>query len=421
MTEREMYSGDSFPLINRLSFLLVLFLLIVPPYIKGLFFHEDQWNYLILTVPAFILVIIFNPQTSLDFLMLAFPMAYLISSVKPVYFLLSVNETLKYFTWFFIYYMVSRLVREDRINTVISILYISGLGVAAACIPLALKAINFAGGYTGLFTSFFQYKNTLAAFLGAVLFLGLYLWRNHREKSAWIIALANFIIMFGMRGTSSRGGILAFCAAFLLFAVLYHKRKDISVYIHLSMLTAITQFSVPLFIGLVNLGHGPWALIVFLVSLMLVGLCDYLLRLWKAYLFSSGRLAVHIVLALLLVMLLMSGTIFDASYFTGNMEKQALDIQTGGGADPVNFWYRLYYDSDALEMAAQRPLLGWGGGGWQTSYRYFQDFLYNTKRIHNHYLEVLVESGLVGFLIFTGLWAVFIKRALHFYREYRIR
>jgi len=424
MLEREVHPGDRFPLINRFVFLLLLFLLTVPPYIKGLFFHEDQWNYLILAVPVFIMVVIFNPQPAnkrfdvFDCLMLAFPLAYLVAAIRPVYFFLAVNETLKYFAWFFIYYMVSRLATDQgRINTIISILYVSGLGVAAACIPMALKAFDFAGGYTGLFTSFFQYKNTLAAFLGAVLFLGLYLWRNHRERSAWLIALANFIIMFGMRGTSSRGGILAFCAALLLFALMYHKRTDYSVYIHMIMLAVITLFSAPLFIGLVNLGHGPWALLVFMVALAVSGVCDHALRLGKVYLAGSGRLAVHIVLALVLVILLMSGTILDASYFTGNMEKQAVDIQTGGGTDPVNIWYRLYYDRDAFEMAAQRPLFGWGGGGWQSSYRYYQDFLYNTKRIHNHFLEVLVESGLVGFGIFIGLWALFVKRVFYSYRE----
>ncbi|MFZ5649020.1 MAG: O-antigen ligase family protein [Bacillota bacterium] len=424
MINEEGFPAGRFPMAQRLIFLMLLFLVAIPPFFRGLFFYEDMWNYLTLAVPAFILTMISRSGQreikfdALDYLMLAFPLAYAISSIRPVDFYFSVNETIRYFTFFFFYYMVSRLVTGGRrTDALIAALYVSGLVVAAACIPFALGVFSFTGGFTGLFTSFFQYKNTLAAFLGAVLFLGLYLWKNRGGEYGWIITIANFTIMFGMRGASSRGGVLAFCAALLLMGLLNYRKRDLSLHLYLLMLTLLTQFSVPMFIGLVNLGHGAWSLPVFLTTVAVAALSDRVMTARGVYMAGPGKRAAYVVLTLLLVILLMSGTVFDSTYFTGSIERPPAEIQTGGGTDPVNFWYRLYYDLDALEMAAERPLSGWGGGGWQSAYRYYQDFLYNTKRIHNHFLEVLVESGLPGLIIFTGLWAVFAIRSVRLYRN----
>ncbi|MFZ5649346.1 MAG: O-antigen ligase family protein [Bacillota bacterium] len=424
MIERGGIPDGRFPLAGQLIFLLLLFLIAAPPFFKGLFFYEDMWNYIILAVSVFIPAMIFRSGRRemkfdvIDYLMLALPLVYVISSIRPVYLYFSINETLRYIIFFLIYYMVSRLAASGRrIEAVIAALYVSGLVVAAACIPMALGVFTYTGGFTGLFTSFFQYKNTLAAFLGAVLFLGLYLWKNRMVESGWIITLANFTIMFGMRGASSRGGVLAFCAALLLMSILSHKKRDLSLHLYLIMLAALTQFSVPLFIGLVNLGHGVWALPVFAAAMAVAALSDRFMAARGIYTAGLGKKAAYIALTLLLVILLISGTVFDSTYFTGVIESPSAEIQTGGGTDPVNFWYRLYYDLDALEMAAERPLSGWGGGGWQVAYRYYQDFLYNTKRIHNHFLEVLVESGLPGFAAFTGLWALFAVRSAYLYRK----
>lgn len=410
---------------GQLIFLFTLFVVAVPPFFRGLYFYEDIWNYIVLVVPAFLLFVILRPggremkPDVLDYLMLSLPLAYIISSISPVNLYFSVNETLRYIALFLLYCMVSRLAAgRRRIDAVIAALYVSGVGVAAACVPMALGALSYTGGYTGLFTSFFQYKNTLAAFLGAVLFLGLYLRKSHGGKYGIIITIANFVIMFGMRGASSRGGVLAFCAALLILSVLNYRKRDLSLHIYLIMLALLTQFSAPLFIGLVNLGHGLWALPVFTAAMAMAVLGDYILSARGIYKAAIGKKAAYMFLTLFLVILLISGTVFDSTYFTGVIERPAAEIQTGGGTDPVNFWYRLYYDLDALEMAAQRPLSGWGGGGWQAAYRYYQDFLYHTKRVHNHILEVLVETGLPGFAAFTGLWAVFGARSVNLYKKY---
>jgi O-antigen ligase len=65
---------------------------------------------------------------------------------------------------------------------------------------------------------------------------------------------------------------------------------------------------------------------------------------------------------------------------------------------------RLTIDRDCLRMWRERPFLGWGLGTFPVVYPRFRSF-YTTffvNQAHNDYLQLLVETGLGGFLI--ALW-----------------
>jgi len=71
--------------------------------------------------------------------------------------------------------------------------------------------------------------------------------------------------------------------------------------------------------------------------------------------------------------------------------------EIGGGV-------RLSIDRDCLRMLVKRPLLGWGLGAFPIVYPQFRSF-YTTffvNQAHNDYLQMLVETGLAGFLI--AIW-----------------
>jgi O-antigen ligase len=65
---------------------------------------------------------------------------------------------------------------------------------------------------------------------------------------------------------------------------------------------------------------------------------------------------------------------------------------------------RFAIDRDSLHMFAKRPVLGWGLGTFADVYPQFRSFYTNqlVNRAHNDYLELLTDTGIVGFGI--GLW-----------------
>jgi O-antigen ligase len=75
---------------------------------------------------------------------------------------------------------------------------------------------------------------------------------------------------------------------------------------------------------------------------------------------------------------------------------------------------RLAIDRDALKMFVKKPLLGWGLGNFSTVYPQFRSF-YSEKFVneaHNDYLQVLVETGIVGFAIVVWFLVLTVRGAL---------
>jgi len=67
---------------------------------------------------------------------------------------------------------------------------------------------------------------------------------------------------------------------------------------------------------------------------------------------------------------------------------------------------RNYINRDGLRMFLKRPILGWGLGAFPVVYPEFRTFYTNffVNEAHNDYLQLLIETGLLGFA--TMLWFV---------------
>jgi len=71
-------------------------------------------------------------------------------------------------------------------------------------------------------------------------------------------------------------------------------------------------------------------------------------------------------------------------------------------------------DRDALSMFRSKPVLGWGLGTFPTVYPQFRSFYTNffVNEAHNDYLQLLVETGLVGFATMIWFLVVLYRRAV---------
>jgi len=72
---------------------------------------------------------------------------------------------------------------------------------------------------------------------------------------------------------------------------------------------------------------------------------------------------------------------------------------------------RTVFFQDGLKLFAQNPLFGRGIGGFESGYFSVQEFLYTSKYVHNHYIQTMTETGIVGLLLLLcelglAFWAI---------------
>lgn len=67
---------------------------------------------------------------------------------------------------------------------------------------------------------------------------------------------------------------------------------------------------------------------------------------------------------------------------------------------------RTVFFEDGIKIFKMRPLFGFGMGAFMSVAQSVQDFYYETRYVHNHYIQTLLETGLVGLVLFVSLLAL---------------
>lgn len=63
---------------------------------------------------------------------------------------------------------------------------------------------------------------------------------------------------------------------------------------------------------------------------------------------------------------------------------------------------RVAFYKDAFRIIKDNFIFGTGGGGWNTLYEMYQSYGYNSTQAHNYFLQMWIEIGIIGLLIFIG-------------------
>jgi len=81
---------------------------------------------------------------------------------------------------------------------------------------------------------------------------------------------------------------------------------------------------------------------------------------------------------------------------------------------------RLSVDRDALRMFSKRPILGWGLGTFEDVYPQFRSFYTNFRvdKAHNDYLQLLTETGALGFSLMLWFLVAALRPALRKTRKW---
>ena len=67
---------------------------------------------------------------------------------------------------------------------------------------------------------------------------------------------------------------------------------------------------------------------------------------------------------------------------------------------------RTVFFQDGMKLFKMSPVFGRGLGGFENGVMAVQNFFYETKYAHNHYIQMLCDCGIIGFLIFTAMGVI---------------
>jgi len=433
--------------LHTIAFWGLAVLLFLPPYFRGLFFAPEQEKALIFA--AVILWVAWlwkwlNRDYSflshpLDYFVLAFPATYLISSFQAVNHGLALDEVVKTTLYFTVYWLASRLVRNDQeAGTILGVIYLSAVGVALAGLATATGLVQIKDGFLdGRIYSTFQYPNALASYLAAATLTGLYLWRRAgtpgsngkvvnslikgmpnwltwTKLSPYLYAAGNFLLFAVLLGTKSNGGLMVFSLVFVLYFIGLPKGNRIPVFLH------ILLFGIPAFIAIWRFlssvsGDRPglaWLWVIAGLAMVCLGQFLYSsLERRGLYQWLAAYKKVVLTGVLLVVVVGSTGLGLLVCSHDETVKAMAEEIRLRNATE------RLYFYQDAIKMFKERPILGWGGGGWEEAYRAYQSYLYYSKQVHGHYFQIMVEAGLVGLIVILGIWFGFLLLAHRLYHR----
>ena len=431
------------PLSYAIAFWGLMAVLFVSPYLRGLFFASEQYWALIILAVLFWFVWVAKVaayenrmfEHPLDYLMLALPLVYLYSAFFAVNIGMAVDEIVRALLYFLAFWIAARVITTmDDAHRLLHVIYLSAVGVALAGLATATGIIEIRDGFLGgrIYSSF-QYPNALANYLMAVLLIGTYLWQRRVLQPApqgrnplaqtglprWLrdadpypyyYAAANFLLLTVFFGTKSQGGFIIFGLLLPLFLLGLPVDRRFPVVVHLLLIGLPALVTINRFLAAVAADRLEFAWFWVLVGLVLAvaGQVGYGLLRRSAFQRQIEARGSFLVLGGLGLMLAGVGV-----FVLTNWDRVQAALKWH------NFEHRLHFIGTAWQMVLDRPLTGWGGGGWAEAYQAYLPYLFTSRQVHGHYLQVGVETGIGGMLLFLAIWGVFFWTAYRLYQAAR--
>jgi hypothetical protein len=264
-------------------------------------------------------------------------------------------------------------------------------------------------------TSVFQYANTYAAYLIALLLCALYLVVTSKKWTSTVVhGLMTVPIIVSFFLTLSRGGFVVLPIILLLILpflkpykqVLYLMNLIISFIVSILILSSVTNLGIELNnkydSGLSLQGWGILiaasiinAGLTFCVQKYIAPLLESKLAGFEKKRFSSIILPIGaLILGIIGFFLLFNDTGFT-KLLPENIKTriESINFQQHSVLERGTFY------KDAIKLYQDYPVLGAGGGAWSALYEKYQNNPYVSRQAHNFFLQYLVEVGAVGFTI----------------------
>jgi len=435
--------------INWLQTIMVMLFLIIAPFYFALFngydiYYEHSIYFSVLWASIILLIVsvrlfkgwqLSNSRDWLSIIIWLIPLTYAVSmsnAASPHLSLnmLYLNVMCAAFFVFGAYYAVNRFASAVLQNGITIIGYIVVLfGLANFFGNVYYQdAVMLDQGIR--LTSVFQYANSYAAFVIAILFVCIYYLVTLQKRS--YILIHGFMLVpliLSLLLTLSRGGIVVLPVIFLLvlpfipmvrqlLAVIY---IGIAGLVTLTISGKITEWGMQIANKVLPTATPDWkadtfspfespslscwglllgasivtALIVFAIHTWGAPWLEKKLeRLSNVKLSSIALPAFFIVLGGISVFLL-----FGNTGFTKILPDTIKSRIEGINFNENSVLERFTFYKDSIKLVKDYPAFGAGGGGWAVLYEKYQNNPYTSRQAHSFFMQSLVETGIVGFAV----------------------
>ena len=435
-----------------LSSLVVLglaFILLIGPLERGLFFREDYLPFFqktawFLIAIAVILVVqkepIWEPIPDLALVILAglYGLSVLWALDKGE----AVDGALKYFTYLGVFLAARYAARDEKANMYLRWAIVAS-GIAAALVGLLAGAglIEYEAAVVGgrIYGSF-QYPNSLAAYEMFTFFVLFHSWLEAEDlEQPWarwisriVFSVSGFMVLLVIVLSYSRATWIIFALAVILYFVFLPKE------IRGSILTRFLISFVPVLLVNSPISAAlPESNFTSVRKYLLLGIAVAAgLETLRATISSSVKargpaektadrniegssrkrplpsyvwliISVAVIAAVILGFATDAGQNLMSKIFPESIVTRFRSITL----TDRNLLARWFATKDAFAISKDYPF-GGGAGAWNALYHKYQTTLYWFTEPHNHFAQVLVETGYPGLIAFTAFWLLVLCMAL---------
>ncbi|MBM7853719.1 O-antigen ligase [Desulfohalotomaculum tongense] len=413
---------------KAVSFLYVFIVYALSTLHQGLFFIEDQVIFALLISPVLVGIVIYSmykksfciPEPAWGIFIVI--TAYMLASINAVNMNYAVRDIVLWCLYLLIFTALSQLVEDKKTRTYLAAgIYLSGVTAAVISLLSALHLVDVNHAFMGnRLYGVFQYANATACYLIAPFMLGLHLLfsaSSIKRANLYLLAAGNAVIITALGATRSNGGIIILTAVLALWFVLVGGRER-NRFVQLGLFYLVGGlFAGFYFSYFVSIGKLYLAGIILLTAVLLFVLLSLVM------LRNRGRLLIGLEIRKCLYIIMSVFFVFIAVItlmLSGVGGIESYLVSQNNGILQLRFHNllsRLYFFRDALTMISQRPLLGWGGGGWIEAYHAFQSFGYISRQTHSFFIQIWLESGIIGLIGIAAFILMLFKSWFHRLQE----
>ncbi|MEK3872910.1 MULTISPECIES: O-antigen ligase family protein [unclassified Paenibacillus] len=431
---------------------LIMFLVWAPfqaGVFNGLVLNFEQpiyWSVLVGSILLLVWVAAFFKNIKLEdqrdwtaLFVLLIPITYIIALISAASQYFASNMVLIQSLYAFMFIMGLYLLQNHKANrmietTLITVAYVIvlfglfnwlGQGRTVSAIVGWFSGIVVNGQYTQAvwvdangprLASVFQYPNTYAAFLMAFFFIAVFgITRSKKWYGQAVHAFMLVPMVLSILLTLSRGGLVFLPVVFVVLLLFLKPAKQILWIVYcvlagvatLVIAKPVTNLGQQFHLGQINDPAKGWFYV--LGASLALAVIAWLIQRYAAPRLESGlskwaekKLST---LWLPVVSVVVVGIL--AWLFLGTNLKHILPGNIGDRLENLNlqqhsFLERMTFYKDAVKVLKDYPIIGAGGGAWASIFEKYQNNPYSSRQAHSFVMQYLVETGLLGFIIFVA-------------------